>query len=84
MSCELTEIFLVLSVELYSPFGVVDVVCGDDCVVFFGHAGLSESNGAMVGGLHIPAECGTVETVVDLVQWMVVDVEAVEFSRGGG
>ena len=38
----------------------------------------------MVGGVCVPFECGAVEAVVDLVYWVVVDVEAVKFSRGGG
>ena len=75
---------MVLSLNLYFPIGVVDVVCGDGCVVFLGHAGLGKSDGAVVGGLHVPAECRAVETVVNLVERMVVYVESVEFSRGCG
>ena len=84
MDCVLCEVFLVLSLHLYFPFRVVDVVCGDICVVFLGYAGFGESNGAVVGSLHVSAECRAVETVVDLVEWVVIDVRTADFSRGSG
>ena len=84
MDSVLCEVFLVLSLHLLRPFGVVNVVRGDGCVVFFGGAGLGESDGSVVGGVHVPVECCAVETVVDLVEWVVVNVETVEFCRGCG
>ena len=72
-----------MSLYLGCPFGVVDVVCWNGCAVVFRGAGFGESNRSVVGGLCVPIECGAVEAVFDLVQWVVVDVEAVEFGCGG-
>ena len=54
------------------------------CSVFFCGAGFGESNKAVVGGVGVPDECGAVEAVFDLVEWVVVDVESVQFGCGCG
>ena len=60
------------------------MVCGKGGVVFLGGVGFGKAYGAVIGGVCVPVECSAVEAVVDLVKGVVVDVEAVEFSRGGG
>ena len=52
------------------------------CVVLFCGAGFGESNRAVVGNIGVPVECGAVEAVFDLVEWVVVDVESVQFGCG--
>ena len=84
MNGVLGKYFLVLSLDLNCPFGVVDVVCGEGSVVFLGGVGFGEAYGAVVGSISVPVECGAVEAMVDLVEGVVVDVEAVEFGGGGG
>ncbi len=49
---------------------------------FFRGAGFGESNRSVVGGICVPVECGAVEAVFDLIQWMVVDAQA-GFLRNG-
>ena len=72
--------FLVLSLDLDGPFRVLDVMGWEGSVVFFGVAGFGEANWPVVGGVVVPLEGRAVEAVVYLVEWVVVDVETVQFG----
>ena len=71
-----------VSAQSVVPFRVLEVVVGDGGEVLFSIAAFDESDWPVVGCFCVPVEGRALESVIHLVEWVVVDVESVQCAGG--